>query len=106
MIAPLVLGAVALYALSQMGSKKTAPAQANTVTGPSGTPWAFALVRSGIDPVTKLKTDIFDLYLLPNGTPVAEYAQTPDGKITFLSSPMQANDPILVKAKSDFQMKG
>jgi len=105
MLIPIALGAVALFALSQMGKKK-GPAQAQTVTGPSGTPWAFALVRSGTDPVTKKHTNVFDLYLLPNGTPVAEYAQTDDGTITFLSSPLQATDPILVKAKSDFRMKG
>ena len=104
MLIPIALGAIALYAVSQMGKKK-GPAQAQTVTGPSGTPWAFSLVRSGVDPVTKKQTSVFDLYLLPNGTPVAEYAQTSDG-IQFLSSPLQANDPILVKAKSDFQMRG
>lgn len=104
MLIPIALGAVALYALSQMSKKKAAP-QAQTVTGPSGTPWAFAQVRSGIDPVTKKQTNVFDLYLLPNGTPVVEYAQTPDGRNTFLSSPLQPNDPILAKAMSDFQIK-
>lgn len=104
MLVPIALGAVALFALSQLGKKKAAPV-ANTITGPSGTPWAFAKVREGVDPSTKRQVQVFDLFLLPNGTPVVEYAQDVGTlKNTFLSSPLQANDPILLKALSDFQI--
>lgn len=95
MIVPLVLGGVALLYLA---TRKKTTGQAITVTGKSGTAWAVAPNRSG-GGVT-----VWDVFLLPNGTPVMEYSQTGSNTASrqFLSSPMPATDPILIKAKADF----
>lgn len=95
MLLPLALLGAGLYWLA---TRKKTTGQAITVTGKSGTPWAVAPNRSSGNVV------VWDVFLLPNGTPVMEYAQTGSNTATrqFLSSPMQANNPILIKAKSDF----
>lgn len=96
MFVPLLLAGGALLYLATR--KKAPTGQAITVTGKSGTPWAVAPNRSSGNVV------VWDVFLLPNGTPVMEYAQTGSSTTTrqFLSSPLQATDPILVKAKADF----
>ena len=94
MLIPLALGLGLLYLVTR--PKKTG--QAITITGKSGTAWAVAPNRSSGAVV------VWDVFLLPNGTPVMEYAQTGSNTSTrqFLSSPLQASDPILIKAKADF----
>lgn len=98
MIIPLLgLAALALYALHK---KKVASGQASTVTGISGTPYAVAVA-----PRSTSAVQIVDIFLLPNGTPIMEFAVTPPGvggKKQFLSSPMAATDPILKRARQDF----
>ncbi len=100
MLIPIALALGAGFLLYEH-SKKTAAAkgQASTVTGVSGTPYAVAQnARS------TAQTQIIDIFLLPNGTPIMEFAVTggASGTKQFLSSPLQANDPILKRAKQDF----
>lgn len=93
MIVPLVLGALGLYYLAT----RKKPGQAVTTTGKSGTPYAIATNARSTP-----GTQIVDVYLLPNGTPVMEFAvDTKTGVKTFLSSPMQASNPILQRARAD-----
>ncbi len=94
MLIPIALGLGLIYLATR--PKKTG--QATTMTGRSGTPWAVAPNRSSGNVV------VWDVFLLPNGTPVMEYAETGSNTKTrqFLSSPLQSTDPILVKAKADF----
>lgn len=100
MLLPLIAAGVAVYLLA---THKKKPEQAVTLTGKSGTPYAVATTRSGIDPVTHLATVVKGVFLLPNGTPVMEYSQSgASAPRFFLSSPLQPNDPILIRAKADF----
>lgn len=103
MLLPLIaLGAGVLY----MATRPKKTGQAITVTGPSGTPYATAVVNSGIDPVTKLQSNVVDVYLLPNGTPVLRYEQVAATNArTFIMSNMAATDPILIRAKADFGLQ-
>jgi hypothetical protein len=97
MFIPLVLGGLALLYVAT----KKKPGQATTMTGKSGTPYAVALSREGT--TGGVKTSVYGVYLLPNGTPIMEYAVSSNSPTrTFLSSPMKPTDPILVQAKSDF----
>jgi hypothetical protein len=99
MLIPIALG-LAAYALYEMHKKKVASGQASTVTGVSGTPYAVANAARSTSAV-----QIVDVFLLPNGTPIMEFAVTPpgvNGKKQFLSSPMQATNPILKRARQDF----
>lgn len=94
MIVPLVLGGVALVYLATRPKQN----QATTFTGVSGTPYAIAKnARS------TAQIQIMDVFLLPNGTPIMEFSVTGgvNGAKQFLSSPMQANDPILKRARQD-----
>lgn len=98
MIIPLILGGAALL---YFATKPKTAAQASTLTGKSGTPYAVALTREGT--ANGVKTSVYGVYLIPNGTPIMEYSVSSGSPTrTFLSSPMQPNDPILVRAKSDF----
>lgn len=93
MFIPLVLGALGLYYLATRKKSNNAV----TTTGKSGTPYAIAPNARSTS-----TTQIIDVYLLPNGTPVMEFAvDVKSGKKTFLSSPMQANNPILQRARAD-----
>lgn len=102
MLIPIVLGGAAL--LYFVSKKKPPAAQAQTVTGRSGTPWAVAPTRSGTDPVTKKFTTIWTVYLLPAGTPIMDYSQVGDDKNSrqFVMSNRPATDSILMNAKADF----
>ena len=94
MLIPLVLAAGAIYLIAT--HKKPAP-QAQTVTGVSGTPYAIAENARSTPAV-----QIVDVYLLPNGTPIMEFAVTrATGVKQFLSSSMAATDPILKRARQD-----
>ena len=95
MLIPLALIAAGLYLVA---THKKAPANnAVTTTGKSGTPYAIA-PNARSTPATQ----IVDVYLLPNGTPIMEFAvDTKTQTKTFLSSPMQANNPILQRARAD-----
>lgn len=95
MLIPLAIAAVGLYLVTR---KKTATTpQATTVTGVSGTPYAIAESTRSTP-----ATQIVDVYLLPNGTPIMEFAVTrATGVKQFLSSAMAATDPILKRARQD-----
>ncbi len=102
MVIPLILGGLALLYFAQ---KKKPAAQASTITGKTGVPYAVALNRQGT--AGGVTTSVYDVFLLPNGTPIMEYAVTqagsnPPSKAQFLSSPMAATNPILITAKADF----
>lgn len=100
MLLPLIAAGVAAVYFATRPKKAE---QAVTLTGKSGTAWAVATTRSGKDPMTGKMTTVKGVFLLPNGTPVMEYAATGGNEPrVFLSSPLQANDPILIKAKADF----
>lgn len=95
MLIPLALAAGVLYLVA---TYKKAPANnAVTTTGASGTPYAIAPNSR-----STAATQIIDVYLLPNGTPIMEFAvDTASKQKTFLSSPMAATDPILKRARQD-----
>lgn len=96
MLIPIALGLGAFLLYEHSKKKAAASGQAQTMTGKSGTPYAVA--QNARSTAT---TRVYDVFLLPNGTPVLEYAVTGNAR-QFLSSPLQANDPILVRAKADF----